>query len=91
MLFKSWYNLIDPAVEDMVNDSLGAMRFWKLKLEDEVPDHSILSRFRKELVEKKAFDRLLRNINKQIKDKKLMIIESSAKVDASITDSTFLP
>lgn len=91
MLLQTWYNLSDPAVEDMVNDSLGAMRFCQLELEDEVPDHSTLSRFRKELVEKKAFDRLLRKINKQLKDKGLMIKEGSAKVDASLTDSPFSP
>ena len=89
MLLQAWYNLSDPAVEDMVNDSLGVMHFCQLELEDEVPDHSTLSRFRKELVEKKAFDRLLRKINKQLKDKRLIIKEGSAKVDASITHSPF--
>ena len=79
MLLQTWYNLSDPAVEDMVNDSLGAMHFCQLELEDDVPDHSTLSRFRKELVEKKAFDRFLRKINKQLKDKGLMIKEGSAK------------
>ena len=29
-----------------------------------VPDHSVLSRFRSELTEKKAFDRLLKKINR---------------------------
>jgi transposase, IS5 family len=91
MLLQTWYNLSDPAVEDMVNDSLGAMRFCQLELEDDVPDHSTLSRFRKELVEKKAFDRLLRKINNQLKAKGIMIKQGSAKVDASITDSPFSP
>jgi len=91
MLLQTWYNLSDPAVEDMVNDSLGAMRFCQLELEDDVPDHSTLSRFRKELVEKKAFDRLLRKINSQLKAKGIMIKQGSAKVDASITDSPFSP
>jgi IS5 family transposase len=55
-LLQIWYNLSDPGVEDMVNDSLSAMRFCGLNLEDDVPDHSTLSRFRKELVEKKAYE-----------------------------------
>ncbi len=59
MLLETWYNLSDPGVEDLVNDSLGAMRFCGLTLEDEVPDHSTVSRFRSELVAKKAHDRLL--------------------------------
>lgn len=91
MLLQTWYNLSDPQVEEMVNENLSAMRFCELELEDDVPDHSTLSRFRKELVEKKAMDRLLRKINNQLKDKGIMIKQGSAKVDASITDSPFCP
>ncbi len=91
MLIQMWYGLSDPGVEDMVNDSLGAMRFCQLELEDDVPDHSTLSRFRKELIEKKALDRLLKKLNQQLKNKGLMIKQGSAKVDASITDSPFSP
>ena len=75
----------------MVNDSLSAMQFCGLQLEDEVPDHSTLSRFRKELTEKKAFDRLLRKINKQLESKKVKLSKGQGIVDASITDSPFSP
>jgi transposase, IS5 family len=90
-LLQTWYNLSDPAVEDMVNENLAAMMFCGLQLEDDVPDHSTLSRFRKELTEKKAHDRLLRKINNQLKKKGIVIKMGSAKVDASITDSPFRP
>jgi IS5 family transposase len=49
-----------------------------LELEDDVPDHRTLSRFRKELVEKKAFDCLLRKINNQLKAKGIMIEQGNA-------------
>jgi len=91
LLLETWYNLSDPGVEDLVNDSLGALRFCGLTLEDDVPDHSTVSRFRSELVRKKAHDRLLRKINDQLKQKGIMIKRGSAKVDASITDSPFSP
>jgi len=91
MLLQYWYDLSDPAVEDMVNDSLGAMRFCQLELEDDVPDHSTLSRFRKELVEKKAYDRLLRKINNQLSSKGILLKKGSARVDATITESPFSP
>ena len=90
-LLQIWYQLSDPGVEDMVNDSLSAMLFCGLDLESEVPDHSTLSRFRSELVEKKAYDRLLRKINKQLKSKGIMIKTGRAKIDASITDSPWSP
>ena len=38
----------------MILDSLSAMDFCALKLQDDVPDHSTLSRFRSELAAKKA-------------------------------------
>ena len=91
MLLQTWYHLSDPQAEEMVNDSLSSMRFCELELEDDVPDHSTLNRFRKELVEKKVLDRLLRKINNQLKERGVMITEGSAKIDASITDSQLYP
>jgi IS5 family transposase len=44
--------LSDYEVEEKVNDSLSFMKFVGLTLEDDVPDHSVLSRFRTELTQK---------------------------------------
>ena len=41
--------LSDESVEDMSNSNLHVMRFLGLSLEDGVPDHSVLSRFRTRL------------------------------------------
>lgn len=89
-LISIWYDLSDVATEDMVNDSISAMRFCGLHIEDSVPDHSTLSRFRKELSEKKSYDRMLRKINEQL-GKHRLIVKGCAKVDASITESPFNP
>jgi transposase, IS5 family len=91
MLLQNWYNLSDPGVEEMVNENLSAMSFCGLQIEDEVPDHSVISRFRTELTQKKAFDRMLNKINKQLEEKKIMIKKGIAMVDASITDSPRSP
>lgn len=91
MLIQTWYGMSDPGVESYVNDSLSATKFCQLDLEDTVPDHSTLSRFRKELLEKKAYDRMLRKINNQLKAKGVMVKQGSAKVDATLTDSPFSP
>ncbi len=53
-LLQTWYGLSDYGVEEQVNDSLSAMRFCDLQLEDEVPDHSIICRFRKTLSDQGA-------------------------------------
>jgi IS5 family transposase len=91
LLLQTWYNLSDEKVEDMVNDSLSTMRFCGLVLEDSVPDHSTLSRFRSDLTRKRAFDRLLRKINGQLEAKRIMVKEGAAMVDASLTDTPRRP
>ena len=90
-LISVWYNLSDVQTEEMVNDSLSAMRFCGLNIEDDVPDHSTLSRFRSQLTQKKSYDRMLRKVNKQLKSKKIILTNGQAKVDASITESPFNP
>ncbi|MEM6718568.1 MAG: IS5 family transposase [Bacteroidota bacterium] len=90
-LISIWYNLSDVQTEAMVNDSLSAMRFCNLSIEDSVPDHSTLSRFRSELTQKKAYDRILKKINKQLSDHKLILTTGHAQVDASLTQSPFNP
>ncbi|MBA3756016.1 MAG: transposase [Nitrosomonas sp.] len=48
--------LSDEAVEDMANASLHVMRFLGLNLEDDVSNHSVLSRFRTRLTAAHARD-----------------------------------
>lgn len=59
LLLGIWNDLSDVKTEVYVNDSLSAMRFCDLDLEDSVPDHSTLSRFRTTLTKKKGMDKLL--------------------------------
>lgn len=89
-LLQTWYGLSDERVEEMVNVNLSAMTFCGLQLEDDVPDHSTLCRFRNELTEKKAWDRILRKVNKQLEAKKIKVSKGQI-VDASITESPWSP
>ena len=58
LLVGIWYGgLSDERVEAMANENLSVMRFLGLSLEDDVPDHSVLSRFRTRLTEARAWDR----------------------------------
>ena len=58
MLLQTWYN-----VSDMVNENLAANAFCGLRVADTVPDPSTLRRFRSELSEKRAMNRLLTKLN----------------------------
>ena len=62
------------------------MRFLELALEDDVTDHSILSRFRTALTKANAWDGLLKEMNRQIEN-----LSSECYVDASITHSPRKP
>jgi IS5 family transposase len=89
-LLQTWYGLSDYEVEEKVNDSLSFMQFVGLQLEDEVPDHSVISRFRSELTKKDAFEKIFEKINTQLEGKGL-IVKTGAIVDATVTESPRKP
>ena len=82
--------LSDESVEDMANSNLHVMRFLGLSLEDDVPDHSVLSRFRTRLTAAHAWDGLLSRVNEQIQMHDIMV-RKGCHVDASITQSPRKP
>ena len=57
-LISKWYQLSDTQTEAMVYDSISALRFCGLTIEDSVPGHSTLSRFKKELTDHGALKSL---------------------------------
>lgn len=83
-------NLSDRLVEEMANENLSAMKFCGLSLEDSVPDHSVLSRFRTCLAKNNTFESIMLLINKQL-DEHSIIVKTGIKVDATITDSPRKP
>ena len=91
LLVGIWHGgLSDEAVEDMANANLYVMRFLDLSLEDDVPDHSVLSRFRTRLTAARAWDDLLEQINQQIHALNVTVTTGS-HIDASITHSPRKP
>lgn len=86
-LISVWYDLSDIQTETMVNDSLSAIKFCDLTLEDNVPGHSTLSRFKKELTDQGALENIFEKINDQLISKNLKIIKGRAKVDARLTSN----
>jgi transposase, IS5 family len=91
LLLEYWYGLSDVQTEEMVNENLSAMTFCGLDLEQDVPDHSTLSRFRSELSAQNGFESLLTQVNRQLDERNLLVKKGAAMVDASITDSPRKP
>lgn len=89
-LLGIWYGLSDRALEERVNDSITFSRFCGLSLEDKVPDHSIVSRFRTMLTEAGAWDLLFAEVNRQL-DGHGLLVKSGILVDASVTESPRKP
>ncbi|OBW42487.1 hypothetical protein AB670_01127 [Chryseobacterium sp. MOF25P] len=65
-LLQTWYGLSDYEVEDRINDSISFSKFCGLTLEQSAPDHSTLSRFRSIMTRNNAYEKLLKELNKQL-------------------------
>lgn len=89
-LLQTWYGLSDYEVEDRINDSISFSTFCGLTLEQVAPDHSTLSRFRKEMTQKQVYEKLLKEMNTQLEKHKI-IVKKGAIVDASVIDTPLKP
>lgn len=89
-LLQTWYNLSDYEVEDQVNDRISFSKFLGLSLEDNCPDHSVISRFRTEMTKRKVYDKLLEEINKQLV-KHGILVKQGILLDASVVDTLRKP
>lgn len=89
-LLQTWYGLSDYEVEDRINDSISFSKFCGLTLEQPSPDHSTLSRFRTAMTHAGAYEKLFKEINKQLEKHKI-IVKTGAIVDASVIDTPLKP
>ena len=80
------YGLSDPALEAAISDRLSFRRFAGFSLDDEVPDHSTLWRFREELRLAGLDGAVFQEINRQLDDKGL-IMRKGTILDATIIEA----
>ena len=90
VLLQTWNGLSDYQVESQVNDRISFMKFCGLRLEDEVPDHSAICRFRKALTIRNGYESLLTEINAQL-EKHRILVKKGTIIDASITPTPRKP
>ena len=84
LLLQTWYGLSDYEVEERINDSILFSEFLNLDMGVAAPDHSTISRFRLELTRLGVMDKLLKELNKQLKKQGSSHIDHGAIIDASI-------
>jgi len=88
LLLQSWYDLSDSAAEEAIADRLSFRRFLGLTLEERVPDHSTIHRFRDRIAA--ISDRLFEMVNRQLEAKRLTL-KKGTLVDASLINSVACP
>ena len=90
LLLQQWYSLSDPELEEALGDRLSFRRFAGLSLEEEVPDHSTLSRFRSQLVKHGLSARVFDEINRQLERRGLMV-KRGTLIDATLVAASVVP
>ena len=84
------YGLSDYEVEEQVKDRVSFSKFVGIPLSDDVPDHSVISRFRTILSHKGAYKKILNLINNQLGNRQILV-RANGILDASIIDSPRKP
>lgn len=88
LLLQSWYQLSDPALEKQLARDLLFKRFVGLGLDQTVPDHSTLWRFRNLLEKEGLYEPLLNELNGQLGDQGLIIRSGEISIiDASVIEA----
>jgi transposase, IS5 family len=90
LLLQSLYGLSDRELEDALNDRLSFKRFSGLSFEDKVPDHTVLCRFRNQLVDEGLLDTLFAELDRQL-EKAGVILKRGTMLDATLIEAVSAP
>jgi IS5 family transposase len=86
LLLQAWYGLSDAELEFRLGDSLAFGRFVGLSLEDEVPDHTTLCRFRNRLVRDRLLERLFAELDGQLEGAGV-VLKQGTMLDATLIET----
>jgi IS5 family transposase len=90
LLVQSLYGLSDRELEEALADRLSFRRFCGLSLEEDVPDHTVLNRFRNLLIERGLLDRLFGELDRQL-EKAGVMLKRGAMLDATLIEAASAP
>ena len=83
VLLGAWHGLSDPELEAVLGDRLSFRRFAALALDEAVPDHSTLWRFRDQLRQLGLDQALFAEVNRQL-ERKGVVVKAGTLVDATL-------
>jgi IS5 family transposase len=83
VLLGAWHGLGDPELEAALSDRLSFRRFCGLPLDEAVPDHSTLWRFRDQLRRVELSEAVFAEVNRQL-EQKGVVVKAGTLVDATL-------
>ena len=83
LLLQRWHDLSDEAMEDALADRLSFQRFCGLGLDDPIPDHSTIWRFRERLGADGLIDAVFAEVAAQL-DAAGLVVRQGTLIDASL-------
>src|ERR1700712_2264428 len=90
LLLQSLYGLSDRKLEDALGDRLSFRRFAGLGLDETIPDHTVLNRFRNLLVAQGLLDRLFDELDHQLERAGVMV-KRGTMLDATVIEAAAAP
>lgn len=90
LLVGALYGLSERELEDALADRLSFRRFVGLGLEESVPDHSVLNRFRNELVGLGLYEKLFGELDRQL-EAAGVILRRGTMLDATVIAAVSRP
>ncbi|RWC00146.1 MAG: IS5 family transposase [Mesorhizobium sp.] len=90
LLLQSLYGLSDRDLEEALGDRLSFRRFAGLGLEESIPDHTVLSRFRNLLVSEGLLEKLFGELDRQL-EKAGVILKRGTMLDATLINAVSAP
>lgn len=90
LLLQSLYGLSDRELEEALDDRLSFRRFAGLSLEEAVPDHSVLNRFRNALASEGLLEKLFAELDRQL-DNAGVALKRGTMLDATLIEAVSAP
>lgn len=90
LLLQSMYGLSDRELEEALADRLSFRRFVGLGLEEGVPDHTVLNRFRNLLISEGLLEKLFAELDRQLEKAGLML-KRGTMLDATLIETVSRP
>jgi IS5 family transposase len=90
LLLQSLYGLSDRELEEALGDRLSFKRFVGLSLEDATPDHTVLNRFRNQLVQQGLLEKLFGELDRQLENAGVILKRGTMR-DATLIQAVSAP